>query len=134
MTVRRFKYLQSIFLWLWCFPQNLLGCAVLIVTGAKHVRGHYEYRLKNGSVSLGEFIFLAPFDRDDEEMLKHEMGHRAQSRLLGWLYLPVIGLPSIIWNICFRVYRERRGISYYAFYTEKWADRLGGVERGQDGK
>ena len=100
----------------------------------KDVRGHYEYRLKNGSVSLGEFIFLAPFDRDDEEMLKHEMGHRAQSRLLGWLYLPVIGLPSIIWNICFRVYRERRGISYYAFYTEKWADRLGGVERGQDGK
>ena len=112
----------------------MIGLAVKIFTGARSVRGHYEYGLKNGSVSLGEFIFLAPFDSGEERMLRHEMGHRVQSRMLGWLYLPVIGLPSLVWNICFKRYRERRGVSYYDFYTEKWADRLGGVGRDQDGK
>lgn len=57
--------------------------------------------------------------------VRHEaVGHVAQSRMLGWLYLVVIGLPSLIWAA---VCQERK--KYYNFYTEKWADRLAGIER-----
>lgn len=115
--------------WLWCFPQNLLGLLVKIFTRAEKVGDHYHYNFKGGSVSLGEFIFLAPYDWHDERVLKHEMGHREQSKRLGWLYLFIIGIPSVIWQSCFRRYREKRNIDYYDFYTEKWADKLGGVNK-----
>ena len=122
-----YKIIKHIILWFWCFPQNLLGFLVKIVTRAERVGDHYRYENKSGSVSLGEYIFLAPYDWGDERVLAHEMGHRAQSRRLGWLYLPVIGLPSIIWRSCFGRYRVIHGVGYYEFYTEKWANKLGGV-------
>lgn len=117
--------IKSIILWFWCFPQNVAGLIVRICTRAVKVGDHYRYNSEHGSVSLGEFVFLAPFDWDDERMLRHEMGHREQSRRLGWLYLLIIGLPSIIWRSFFGKYRAKHGVSYYAFYTEKWADKLG---------
>jgi cation-transporting ATPase E len=43
-----------------------------------------------------------------------------------------IGLPSFLWcNLpAMRRRRKEQGISYYAFYTERWADVLGlGEER-----
>lgn len=49
--------------------------------------------------------------------------------LLGWLYLPAIGLPSLCWAAARRFSQKLRKIDYYGFYTERWADRLGGVER-----
>lgn len=121
--------MKGIFLWFWCLPQNLLGLFVKIFTKAERMGDHYEYRIKRGSVCLGEYVFLAPFDRDSERILRHEMGHRQQSRRLGWLYLLVIGLPSVIWNCCFEQYRQKHGISYYDFYTEAWADKLGGIRK-----
>ena len=63
-----------------------------------------------------------------ERVLKHESGHQVQSFILGPLYLLVIGLPSIVWNVCFRKYRAKYQISYYDFYTEKWANQLGGIK------
>ena len=51
-----------------------------------------------------------------------------QSRMLGWLYLFVIGIPSILWAAW---WNEGQNRSYYSFYTERWADRLGGVERDE---
>lgn len=120
--------LKSIFLWIWCFPQMLVGLIVKLVTGAEKKDDHYVYD-GPGSVSLGEYIFLYPRHWDDETVLRHERGHRTQSRILGWLYLFVIGLPSVIWNTCFRGYRYKHKVDYYSFYTEKWADKLGGVER-----
>jgi hypothetical protein len=89
-------------------------------------------------MSLSNHIFL-PFEVDtDEAMLintwkldyiAHEYGHTIQSHKLGLVYLLVIGLPSLIWAGCFEKYRKKHGVSYYSFYTEKWADKLGGVER-----
>ena len=46
--------------------------------------------------------------------------------ILGPLYLLVIGLPSFIHAA---TWKDRPGRDYYAFYTERWADRLGGVTR-----
>ena len=119
--------MRQILLWLWCFPQNLVGLFVRLFTRAERVGDHYIYKIKNGSVSLGEFVFLTKESANDPRMLSHEMGHRSQSRLLGWLYLPIVGIPSAVWQSCFRSYREKHNIDYYEFYTEKWANRLGGV-------
>lgn len=120
--------MKSVLIWVWCFPQNFIGLLVKIITGAKKVGDHYEYNAKSGSVSLGEYIFLCPAHWKDECVLKHEQGHRVQSRRLGWLYLLIVGLPSIIWAVCFEEYRKRHNISYDAFYTERWANKLGGVQ------
>ena len=114
---------------LWCFPQNALGFLVKIVTRAEKSDQFYKYNLKSGSVSLGDYIFLCPSHWGDSSVLKHEQGHQKQSKILGWLYLPVVGIPSIIWAGCFGWYRKKHNVSYYDFYTEKWADKLGGVER-----
>ncbi len=125
----------------WEAPQNALGWLVLKLTGAKHLGSYkkgrtaeaYSWHYKGG-LSLGKYIFL-PFTELDRgnayqrAYIAHEFGHSLQSEMLGWLYLPLIGLPSLIWAGCFRGYRRRRGVSYYTFYTERWADELGGVVR-----
>lgn len=57
-----------------------------------------------------------------------------QSRMLGWLYLPVVGLPSISRAAYALLYREvtgRQWTGYYDGYPENWADRLGGVQRDE---
>jgi hypothetical protein len=56
-------------------------------------------------------------------MARHEYGHTVDSQLWGWLYLPVIGLPSLI--------SQALGLSHKArhrhddFWAERRADRLG---------
>ena len=123
--------MKHVLLWLWCFPQNLVGLAVMLFTKAKREGDHYEFNIPFGSVSLGEYIFLCPDHWDNEEVLRHEKGHRTQSRMLGWLYLPCIALFSAIWAGCFGEYRKRKNRSYYWFYTERWADKLAGIERNE---
>ncbi|HHV51441.1 MAG TPA: hypothetical protein GXX54_07030 [Clostridiales bacterium] len=115
------------------FPQNLMGyIGTLIFRGNRyqykdaivtHVKGNW------GAVTLGKYIFADDAYFQDEETIKHEYGHRLQSKKLSVLYLLVIGLPSLIWAGCFEKWRRKHGISYYWFYTESWADKLGGVER-----
>lgn len=118
----------------WALPQTLLGLVVaLLCPGCP--RSHYRgavvtwWRGRSG-LSLGLFLFLPR--RSDPSLLAHEYGHSLQSLALGPLYLLVIGLPSLIWAglPALERRRTRRGTSYYAFYTERWADRWGGVARG----
>ena len=120
---------KQILLWIWCLPQNLVGLIVKHVTKATPRGDHYWFKIKCGSVSLGEYIFLCPGHYGDKKTLRHEKGHRKQSRMLGWLYLPLIALPSIIWAGCFEWYRQKYNVSYYSFYTEAWADKLAGIKR-----
>ena len=63
----------------------------------------------------------------DRPLLVHEYGHTIQSLVLGPLYLVIIGLPSVVWmNVpALSRWRARTGTSYYAFYTERWANTLG---------
>ena len=124
--------MKQILLWLWCFPQNLVGLLVMVFTKAEHKGDHYEFNIECGSVSLGEYIFLCPSHWGNEEVLRHEQGHRTQSRMLGWLYLPLIALPSAIWAGCFVEYRKRKKRSYYGFPTEKWADKLAVITRNEN--
>lgn len=86
------------------------------------------WKLTSG-LTLGNFIFINSLA--GQKTLDHEYGHTLQSVILGPLWLIVIGLPSIIWCGAFARYREKTNTDYYAFYTEKWADKLGKVKRGE---
>lgn len=117
---------------IWGLPQNLIGAIMYLFLSRKNKHKKYnqayvcEMPNKLGSVSLGMFLFVTNID--NEQTIKHEYGHTRQSMILGPLYLLVIGLPSIIWAGFFSNYRKKHGVSYYSFYTEKWANKLGGLE------
>ena len=71
---------------------------------------------------------------DIEDGMKHEYGHSIQSRILGPAYLLIIGIPSLLGNIYDRVFNKEWKYSkscrwYYNQPWEKWADKLGGVDR-----
>ena len=123
--------MKKFLLVLWQLPQYILGYAIKIIIQAK---AEYDYKdakvyywNNGGGMSLATNIFV--HKSFDEKDIMHEYGHTLQSRYLGWLYLLVIGLPSLIWAGCFGKYRAKHGISYYAFYAERWANKLGGVDK-----
>ncbi len=127
---------------LWELPQCLLGFILFQFYGVDcqcmetpygDVRILYSERMRGG-ISLGRFIILpwkycynsSSYVRDT---ISHEYGHTRQSLRLGWLYLVVIGLPSLLWAWAHSTFRRLQEMDYYSFYTERWADRLGGVRR-----
>lgn len=123
--------MKKLILYLWQLPQNILGLLVIRFSKAWTYREIWWTECNFG-VSLGNYIILNANSRTND--IRHERGHQKQSLYLGWLYLIVIGLPSVIGNIYDRIahrdwtyyHRERW---YYAQPWEAWADRLGGVER-----
>lgn len=84
----------------------------------------FSKRKSCGSVTLGPYIFLSP--KATDTTVRHEWGHTRQSLILGPLYLIVIGIPSIIWAATHRTIAPNT--PYFNFFTEKWANRLGGVD------
>ncbi len=68
-----------------------------------------------------------PLDELNSRLLVHEYGHTVQSLILGPLYLIIMGIPSTLWGFLPNLARKRReqGISYFSFFTEKWANYLG---------
>ncbi len=118
--------------WTWGLPQNLLGLVVwLFCKGEAQPRFHgaavKRWQRASGSAGIGMFLFLQ--EDYDRELLLHEYGHSLQSIILGPLFLPVVGLPSLLWaNLpVARRFRKRRGKSYYWLYCESWANRLGSL-------
>lgn len=134
--------------WVWCLPQTLIGFIisktlwkgayiqpffsqrfgvfVLMSTSLMESRKNPLFKKLSG-FSTGRYIFLHYYDCN-ERVIRHECGHSIQSRMLGWLYLPVVGIPSILNNLRAR-YSEKVYRTYYSRFPENWADRLGGVER-----
>jgi len=116
---------------IWQLPQFALGILFLLVLRSKILKiidhkGSVVFFVRGfkGGISLSRFIYLNPKFEKDPFILDHEYGHFIQSKLLGWLYLLVIGIPSIIrssiWN--------RFGLDpkrYHGGYPENWADKLG---------
>ena len=121
--------MKSIILYIWQLPQNLLG--LLLCVFFKGNNSNYEAVVirrsakMRGGISLGKYIIVS--ERAGQQTIAHEYGHCRQSEKLGWLYLIVIGLPSIIHAGWWTLTESER--SYYDFYTERWADKLGGIER-----
>lgn len=138
--------MKKALLFLWQFPQNLLGLAVIAVTGAKKIEykesvrdysGYVARRLNKSwsAVSLGEYrIFKTVKHLEWNNCRMHEEGHSKQSRRLGWLYLIIIGLPSILGNIYDRIFHGKWSVLdrqkwYYSLPWEAQADKMGGVAR-----
>ena len=124
----------------WGIVQTLAGAVMFLVLIR---RRHYFYRCcivtewhRGESASIGLFVFLSDrlHGERKEEVLAHEYGHTIQSLMLGVLYFPVIGIPSAVWCMVpyFERRRERKNISYYSFYPEKWANSLGKKITGID--
>ncbi len=114
----------------WGFVQTLAGLVVFLSCpgcGWSFYRGAVvtRWRRRDG-LSLGLFIFVPV--GEDPRLLAHEYGHTLQSLLLGPLYLPVIGLPSLT-RAAWRRRGRARGRSYYDVYPERGADRGGGGGR-----
>lgn len=134
----------------WGFLQTLLGSIVFLLHRKEQ---HYSYHgavvtvwKSKSSVSLGMFVFVTsePYfaekfaekmraDELSSRLLVHEYGHTIQSLILGPLYLLVIGIPSTLWGFLPSLNRKRREkqISYFDFFTEKWANSLGEKVTGE---
>lgn len=98
------------------------------------------------SVSLGMFLFLTeePFFYEklktsfsmkelSRRLLVHEYGRTIQSLILGPLYLILMGIPSTWWGFSptMNWMRKEKQISYFRFFTEKWANALGESVTGE---
>ena len=123
---------KNIILYLWQLPQNLLGLLLVLILQPEEsydmegCRLYYATRMRGG-ISLGRYVIVRSWMKDyTGNTERHELGHAKQSRMLGWFYLFVIGIPSILWAAW---WNEGRNRDYYSFYTERWADHLGGVNR-----
>ena len=119
-------------LWLWQLPQNLLGLLLVSILKPEdsysfnQARLYYSTRMRGG-ISLGRYIIVQSAMKDYTGRTEwHEYGHSRQSLFLGPFYLFVVGLPSMLWAAW---WNPGRKVSYYWFYTERWADKLGGVDR-----
>lgn len=130
----------------WGIIQTCFGFIVLLFN-IKYK--HYFYKgaiiteWKNrSSVSLGMFVFISKdiyfYDKLKDKytkeelyrrLLVHEYGHTIQSLILGPLYLIIIGIPSTLWGFSPRLNKKRKEkqLSYFSFFTEKWANILGEV-------
>lgn len=141
----KLKYLLfSIIHLTWGIVQTILGFIVFLFNiKSKHYyyKGSIITEWKNSSsVSIGMFVFVTKdvyfyeklkdkFTKEElhKRLLVHEYGHTIQSLILGPLYLIIIGIPSTLWGFSPRLNRKRKEkqISYFSFFTEKWANALG---------
>lgn len=126
--------LISVLLMLWELPQIIIGRLVLNnkdthVHTIDGVRVFVTNRFEG--MSLGDIIFVNPNSCEGTWLVKHEFGHVKQSRYLGWLYLPLIFVPSYLWNRLIGIIDKANVTEdwyltyvYHQFYTERWANWL----------
>ena len=123
----------------WCLPQTLLGFLVWLyykIRGCEESAGKYGTVLchsekMGGGISLGGFVITHKYENrllKQRRLDDHEFGHTLQGFLLGPLYLIVIGIFSMSWNLLRRAGLFKKN-DYYTFWTERWADKWGKVKR-----
>ena len=123
--------------YIWQFIQNTLGIIYKgylkdnIITIVDYSVTDYEYYLtrSGGGITLGRYIFVNQNYKDLTNVILHERGHVKQSRILGPLYLIIIGIPSISWAGLRRLIPALKKINYYWFYTESIANKLMGLNK-----
>jgi hypothetical protein len=130
----------------WELPQTLLGLAAL---GNHLARGRIvRMDVERGcvvaeidhahAISLGRVVLWTPEDNPyvpvGPENRAHELGHAVQSRWLGPLYLPLVGVPStarVLYALAHKRVTGRRWGGYYDGWPERSADRLGRADRAR---
>ena len=139
------KYgMKKILVWFlaftWELPQTLFALVLMVFLKTTPLDHKKRIRRVHSNsyltcFSLGEFIFFRWKDIgawDWEETQRHELGHSVQSRILGPLYLLLVGLPSVIWNAMSRMDNMTgrwMAANYYRTPWEHLADVHGKVER-----
>lgn len=135
-------YIKRALLLIWELPQNIVGAFLFTflsvfsdtVTLDDDDSLEMYSTMMRGAISLGVFrVYKYSYAANSSQYVrlcrKHEKGHRQQSKWLGPLYLIVIGLPSLVWAALHRYVKSFGEVDYYSFYTERWADKIGGVKR-----
>jgi hypothetical protein len=125
-------------MFIWQLPQNIIAIMFLLVIKDKDFVSVQTkddvnfYKIKNfdSGVSFGSLVFINA-ENSDPRTIRHEYGHSLQSRMLGPLYLIVVGLPSLTMNIICRIkgWDSEYSKNYYNRFPENWADKLGNVTR-----
>lgn len=130
---------------LWQLPQVVISIAALFLFRAKFrnkVVIFHIFRVSvfaygndknktNMTFSLGPIVIAsrAYYGVDLSDItISHECGHSKQSIILGPLYLPVVALPSVTFNIISR-FSRKFSKNYYKRFPENWADRLSNIVR-----
>lgn len=118
-----FWWIIFILLCIWQLPQFIVALAMLPFLGKRELVAdrHFNFGFKCenmlGGISLGPFAYVSK--RMNEPGICHEVdGHTVQSKILGPLYLFIIGIPSAIWASSYNYKKQ----CYYDFYTEKNAN------------
>ena len=126
------KYIRNLILFIWQLPQHLLAILYIgyLVMMCKDLGVDSRYKqaivipcVMRGAVTLGCYVFVG-LNSEYRKTVKHELGHTIQSKILGPLYLIVIGIPSITYCGLRRIFPSLRKKNYYNFYTERWANNL----------
>lgn len=126
------KYIRNLILFIWQLPQHLLAILYIgyLVMMCKDLGVDSRYKqaivipcVMRGAVTLGCYVFVG-LNSEYRKTVKHELGHTIQSKILGPLYLIVIGIPSITYCGLRRIFPSLRKKNYYDFYTEKLANNL----------
>ena len=124
------EWIAYIFLFIWQIPQNIIGFvmwAFFKICGDAEpiVKNKYSkvYRSKymSGGISLGCFAFVSNYSSTKKEIVMHEQGHMWDSKVMGPLYLLIVGLPSML-NAAFD-FTE----CYYDWFPEKLANKHAGI-------
>ena len=127
--------MKKILEYIWQLPQNLCGLVYKFICKgnrlyhslASDIGANIFLKNSKGSVSLGKYVFIYSEDRELQDTIIHELGHVKQSKILGPLYLIVIGIPSILhcwYNDFIDCCRKDGKYHYEHFYTEDWAEKL----------
>ena len=136
----------------WGIIQTLVGAVVFAWNYRNNEHFFYKGVIvtrwsKKAGFSLGLFIFVLPeprfYNREkysftneelQERLMIHEYGHSVQSLIVGPLYFILIGLPSSVWSFSqkYNELRKRNNISYFNFFTEKWANYMGQKVTGKE--
>ena len=120
---------------LWELPQILLAL-IFYATVKKRIIQAMDYKDSRvyfvrdfpGGISLSFMIFLSDIDLINLRAVKHEYGHTIQSLFLGYFYLLIVGVPSIIRARVWNHYKLEEK-KYYEGFPENWADLLGRVNK-----
>lgn len=129
--------IKNIAEWVWQLPQNICGIvwrnikkdSIITEVGdsmATSVNAKVYLMKAGGGVTLGKYIFISQTYQDQSKVIKHECGHVKQSKMLGPLYLIIIGIPSIL-HAALNGYIgccKNNPKGYYHFFTEHWANKL----------